>query len=251
MVMKRDLSLASYKLNSIYYPKTDNQKKYVEYLDNDKTSLVVAVGPAGCGKTLFACIKAINLMKSGSVNKIIITRPTVSVVEELGFLPGNLVKKMDPWTRPIIDIFSDYYQKYEIDNMLHNNIIEICPLAFMRGRTFKNSFIIADEMQNSTPNQMLMVSTRIGINSKIVITGDLKQSDKMYNNGLFDFINKYEKYPIKSERINMITFDKGDIERSKLVQDILNIYEYNPITNKNTDCAIVPSYQNNDKRFIL
>ena len=133
--------------------------------------------------------------RQGNVNKIILTRPIVPVEEEeLGFLPGNLVKKMDPWTRPIFDIFSEFYQQHEIENMIHCGILEISPLAYMRGRTFKRAFVIADEMQNSTPNQMLMLTTRIGDLSKLVITGDLNQSDRNMNNGLLDIINKLKIY---------------------------------------------------------
>jgi phosphate starvation-inducible PhoH-like protein len=155
-----------------YKPKTENQKIYHTHLNNPDTSIVLGIGPAGCGKTLFACITALDQLKKGNIDKIVLTRPIVPVEdEEIGFLPGNLVNKMDPWTRPIFDIILEQYQQHELTQMLKNNIIEVSPLAFMRGRTFKNSFIIADEMQNSTPNQMLMLTTRIGTNSKMVITG--------------------------------------------------------------------------------
>lgn len=215
----------------IYKPKNENQEKYMSYLNNDTINIVVSVGPAGTGKTMFACIKAIQLLKSGTLNKIVITRPIVAVEEEeLGFLPGNLVKKMDPWTRPIMDIFMEYYSKTEIDHLIYSNIIEIAPLAYMRGRTFKNAFIIADEMQNSSPNQMLMLTTRIGYNSKLVITGDLKQVDKTLDeNGLYDFINKvkkYKKYVNETQMIELIEFGQSDIERSKVVQKVIDIYQF-------------------------
>jgi phosphate starvation-inducible PhoH-like protein len=213
-----------------YKTKNENQDKYVEYLNNEKTKIVIAVGPAGTGKTMFACLKAINELKSGNLNKVIITRPIIAVEEEeLGFLPGNLVKKMDPWTRPIMDIFMEYYQKSEVENMIYNNQIEIAPLAYMRGRTFKNALIIADEMQNSTPNQMLMLTTRIGKNSKLVITGDLKQVDRsVNNNGLYDLIEKVKKYNEyhRSESIEVIEFKKEDIERSEIVEKVINIYQF-------------------------
>ena len=214
-----------------YEPRTDNQKKYLEYLNHDNTPIVLGVGPAGCGKTMFACLQAIQELKAGNVNKIILTRPIVPVEEEeLGFLPGNLVKKMDPWTRPIFDIFSEFYQQHDIENMIHCGILEISPLAYMRGRTFKRSFIIADEMQNSTPNQMLMLTTRIGDHSKLVITGDLKQSDRTLNNGLLDIIEKlkiYKKTPKKSKKdanVELIELDSSDIQRSPIVSQILEIY---------------------------
>ena len=214
-----------------YEPRTDNQRKYLDLLNNDHTPIVLGVGPAGCGKTMFACLQAIQELKSGNINKIILTRPIVPVEEEeLGFLPGNLVKKMDPWTRPIFDIFSEFYQQHDIENMIHCGILEISPLAYMRGRTFKRSFIIADEMQNSTPNQMLMLTTRIGDKSKLVITGDLKQSDRTVNNGLLDIIEKLKTYKqtAKESRkivnVELIEMGSNDIQRSPIVSQILEIY---------------------------
>jgi len=235
--------------NSFYYlPKNENQEKYVNFLNNDDANIVVSVGPAGTGKTMFACMKAIDLLKSKKLNKIIITRPIVSVEEEeLGFLPGNLVKKMDPWTRPIMDIFMEFFSKTEVDNMIYNNIIEISPLAYMRGRTFKNAFIIADEMQNSTPNQMLMLTTRIGINSKLIITGDLKQTDRIIDkNGLSDLINKVNVYKKNHNETNnsieIIEFGKEDIERSKIVEKVIDIYQYKESIAKPkiSDAALIP-----------
>ena len=130
---------------------------------------------------------------------------------------------MDPWTRPILDIFSEFYTQNQIQYMLKEKTIEICPLAYMRGRTFKNAYIIADEMQNSTPNQMKMLLTRIGENSKMVITGDLNQHDRKYDeNGLKDIFEKLNNKTYK--RIECITFDHEDIERSPIVKDILDIY---------------------------
>ena len=229
--MKKDKSTLQHPIT--YKPKNINQEKYVKYLNNDIHKLIVAIGPAGTGKTIFACLKAIELLKSGNINKIIITRPAVSVDEEIGFLPGNIIKKMDPWTKPIFDIFLEYYSKNEVDSLLNRNIIEICPLAFMRGRTFKNAFIIADEMQNSSPNQMKMLTTRIGIETKMVITGDLMQSDLYKNNGLYDFIEKvnlFEKYNCFYENsensVKIIKFDSHDIERSDIVQKVIDIYDF-------------------------
>jgi len=212
----------------MYYPKSQNQKQYVEYLNDKKVDMILAVGPAGTGKTLFACLRAITLLRNGEINKIILTRPVVPVEEDIGFLPGNIVKKMDPWTRPIFDLFLEFYSKTDIDNLIHNNIIEISPLAYMRGRTFKNAFIIADEMQNSSPNQMKMLTTRIGIETKIVITGDLLQSDKFQNNGLYDLLNKIRDYQNPEEldeKIKMVSFVNDDIERSELVRKMIQIYE--------------------------
>ena len=220
----------------LYYPKTENQIKYVDKLSNENNTIIVALGPAGTGKTLFACSEAIKQLKFGMVDKIIITRPLVTVEEDLGFLPGNINKKMDPWTRPIFDIFLEVFSQREIDVMMINNIIEISPLAYMRGRTFKNAFIIADEMQNSSPNQMMMLTTRIGLNSKMVITGDLKQTDKGNNSGLSDFVNRFEmykKYNINAQKnnsdnknIDVIYLGKSDIERNPIVKKIIDIYQF-------------------------
>jgi len=217
------------KKNEIYKPKTESQEKYVEMLEDERYKMIVANGAAGTGKTLLACQCAINEIYNRNIDKIIITRPVVSVEEDIGFLPGTINKKMDPWTRPIIDIFNEFHSKSNIKNMIKENIIEISPLGFMRGRTFKNSFIIADEMQNCSPNQMKMLLTRIGENSKIIITGDLRQCDKNYN-GLKDLLNKLDlHYFDKTEKmiedgIGIVEFKNIDIQRSKLVTKILKIY---------------------------
>jgi len=228
----------------LYKPKTETQERYANILNNDDTKIIIAIGPAGTGKTLFACQKAIKMLKSEEINKIIITRPIVTIEEEIGVLPGNLIKKMDPWTRPIFDIFLEHFSKTEFDMMLHNGKIEICPLVFMRGRTFKNAFIIADEMQNSSPNQMKMLTTRIGENSRLAITGDLNQSDILIENGLYDLINKINNLNVENERnakllntttteefvekklIDIVQFYKEDIERSEVVKKVIEIYDF-------------------------
>lgn len=218
-----------------YKPKTENQKLYMDCLNNNNIHILFGLGPAGCGKTLFACIKAIRELKLGNIDKIVLTRPIVSVDEDLGFLPGTIVNKMDPWTRPIFDIFLEFYSQSQLNFMIQNNIIEISPLAYMRGRTFKRSFIIADEMQNSSPNQMLMMTTRIGEDSRMIITGDLKQSDRGENNGLADFMKKWKKYVgiytnetsyvnITMPSIRMVEMESQDIQRSPIVVKLLDIY---------------------------
>ena len=177
--------------------KTKNQQLYVDYLIDPETQLVIATGPAGTGKTFLACTTAIKELKKGNYNKIIITRPYVTVDEDQGFLPGNINQKMDPFVRPIIDAFMEYYTKKNIDDMIYENIIEISPLGYMRGRTLKDAFVIADEMQNSSPNQMKMLVTRMGEGSKIVITGDLEQTDRPINDGisgLLDLTRKISKH---------------------------------------------------------
>ena len=227
---------------NLYTPKTNNQKKYNKILENDGDYILSVIGPSGTGKTLLACVKAIEKLKENKIDKIIITRPIVSVEDEnIGFLPGNLEKKMDPWTRPIYDVFLDFYSKAEINNMIINNKIEISPLGYMRGRTFKNSFILADEMQNSTPNQMLMLLTRVGINSKIVITGDLKQSDITNENGLKDLTNKLKTKNIPNN-FHLIQMDDSDIQRSNIVIDILKLYDqYKVVVSEKKENKVVVS----------
>jgi phosphate starvation-inducible PhoH-like protein len=218
--------------------KTLNQGKYINLMKTQ--DLVVCLGPAGTGKTMFACMEAIEQLKNKDINRIVITRPIVSVEDEqLGFLPGNINQKMDPWTRPIIDIFLEYYNMADITQMMKNRVIEISPLAYMRGRTFKNSFIIADEMQNSSPNQMMMLTTRIGDNTKMVITGDLCQSDRSLNNGLSDFIEKFKIYP-KNSTISLIELGKEDVKRSETVKTVLEIYEKNERSYYETVTPILP-----------
>ena len=209
-------------------PRNESQKIYFSYLKNPNINLVFAVGSAGTGKTILACEMGISYMKSGKINKIIITRPTVSADEDIGFLPGTLEEKMAPWLVPIFDIFNEYFSADEVKRMCDNKVIEISPLAYMRGRTLKNAWIIADEMQNTTVNQMKMILTRIGENSKLVLTGDPKQFDRLKHryeiNGLQDFMNRYEKIVNKSNKIKIVHFTKKDVERSQIVKEILDIY---------------------------
>jgi phosphate starvation-inducible PhoH-like protein len=204
-------------------PRNLAQETYVELLKNYKKFIVFAIGPAGTGKTMLAVQMAIKLFKEGAIKKIIVTRPAVSVDEEHGFLPGTLNQKMEPWTRPIFDVFEEYYHPREIADMLDDGVIEISPLAYMRGRTFKNSFIVADEMQNATPSQMKMLLTRLGDNSRMVVTGDLNQADRPKENGLLDFCELYETggdYRMTA----MVRFEGKDVERHPVVKEILKIY---------------------------
>jgi phosphate starvation-inducible PhoH-like protein len=204
---------------------TPNQQLFINKLNNDSTSLIVVSGPAGTGKTMFACNKAIDyLVKTNK--KIIITRPLITVDEELGFLPGDIDKKMQPWTTPLFDYFLEFITKDKLNTYIKNNKLEICPLAFMRGRTFNNAFIIADEMQNSTPNQMKMLVTRLGKNSRLVITGDTKQTDLNINNGLTDIISKLEL--VDDFEISLIRLINSDISRSSLVNKLISLYEIKP-----------------------
>jgi phosphate starvation-inducible PhoH-like protein len=203
-------------------PRNKNQETYLQKLQDDQKNIVFAIGPAGTGKTLLAVLHGIKLLQEGVVDKIIVTRPAVSVDEDIGFLPGTLNEKMAPWTRPIFDVLGEYYQTKEIAQMLEDGIIEISPLAYMRGRTFKNAYIIADEMQNATQNQMKMLLTRLGENSTMVVTGDLAQADRLKDNGLIDFIGKIEGR--KTQHIDVVRFDQRDIERHKAVAEVLNLY---------------------------
>ena len=204
-------------------PRNLAQETYIELLKNPKKYIVFAIGPAGTGKTMLAVQMAIKLYKEGVISKIIVTRPAVSVDEEHGFLPGDLNAKMAPWTRPIFDVFEEYYHPKEVAEMLEDGVIEISPLAYMRGRTFKNAFVVADEMQNATVNQMKMLLTRLGEGSKMVVTGDLAQADRLSDNGLIDFCNllKQKEY---LEHIDIIEFDARDIERHNAVKEVLSVY---------------------------
>jgi phosphate starvation-inducible protein PhoH and related proteins len=203
-------------------PRNKNQEDYVLDLLDENTDYVFGIGPAGTGKTMLAVQVAIKQFKDRAVDKIIVTRPAVSVDEDLGALPGTLEEKMAPWTRPIFDVLKEYFDSREISRMIEEGIIEIAPLSYMRGRTFKNAYIIADEMQNSTPSQMKMLLTRLGENSQMAITGDLAQADRMNDNGLLDFISKVKKQ--NSNHISVIEFTRKDVERHRAVKDILSIY---------------------------
>ena len=203
-------------------PRNRNQESYVLKLLDDKKDIVFGIGPAGTGKTLLAVQTAVKQFKEGKIDKIIVTRPAVSVDEDLGFLPGTLEQKMAPWTRPIFDVLREYFNAREIEGMIEEGIIEIAPLAFMRGRTFKNSFILADEMQNATPNQMKMLLTRLGEGSRMAVTGDLAQADRLKDNGLIDFTNKL--LDINPSHIDIVNFGQGDIERHEAVKEVLKVY---------------------------
>lgn len=203
-------------------PRNLAQEDYLALLDDPTKDIIFATGPAGTGKTIIAVLAAIRALKSREVDKIVVTRPAVSVDEQHGFLPGTLIDKMAPWTRPIFDILEDYYSPKELEIMMTENIIEIAPLAFMRGRTFKNSWILADEMQNATRNQMKMLLTRLGTGSRIIVTGDLAQHDRGYDdNGLKDFINRISDC---NQKIGVAEFRQCDVERHPAVKEVLEIY---------------------------
>jgi len=204
-------------------PKSINQEKLILNLLDSTQDIVVATGPAGTGKTYLAMLAAIKAFRLGDCERIILTRPAVGVDDEKhGFLPGDLNSKMEPWTRPLFDVLREYYSAKEVAMMLENQTIEISPLAFMRGRTFKDAWIIADEMQNATPSQMKMLMTRIGENSKIVITGDVEQTDRtVHNNGLIDLCKRLE---IKREGLAVCYMNNKDIQRHPIIDTVLEIY---------------------------
>jgi len=204
-------------------PRNINQETYMLKLLDPKKDIVFGVGPAGTGKTLLAVQVAIKLFKEKKIDKIVVTRPAVSADEDLGFLPGTMEEKMAPWTRPIFDVFKEYFSAKELEGMMYDGVIEISPLAYMRGRTFKRSIIVADEMQNATPNQMKMLLTRIGERSQMVVTGDLAQADKLSNNGLIDFIKSLEKNR-ETSHIDIVRFQTHDIERHDAVKEVLAVY---------------------------
>ena len=206
-------------------PRTRNQERLIMALQDASEHIVVTVGPAGTGKSYLGILAAVKAFREGAVNRIVLTRPAVSVEgEEHGFLPGNLNQKMDPWVRPLTDILREYYRQQDITNMLEEQTIELAPLGFMRGRTFKDCFIIADEMQNATPDQVKMLMTRLGENSKIVITGDIEQTDRSKgNNGLADLCQRLKEGGVKG--ISLCEFDHRDIQRHHLITHILKMYD--------------------------
>ena len=212
------------------FKSTNNQDKYIESLNNKR--IIVAHGPAGTGKTMLACSHAIQELNNRTYDKVLITRPAVTVDEEHGYLPGDMNQKMHPWMIPIYDNFNLFTVKSNLDYLIDTGKLEIAPLSFIRGRTFHNSLIIADEMQNSTCNQMKTLLTRIGMNSALIITGDLDQCDLeiVEQNGLLDFITKFDKFQTQhnvyeDEYIDIIKLDESDIQRSDAVKHVLNIYD--------------------------
>lgn len=206
-------------------PKSLNQETYIDLLTDPEKLIIFATGPAGTGKTMLAVMAAIKALKEGECKKIVLTRPAVGVDDEKhGFLPGDLNAKMEPWCIPLFDVINEYYNTREVAKMLEEKTIEIAPLAFLRGRNLKNAFIICDEMQNATVNQMKMVLTRLAENSKMVITGDLKQMDRKYctDNGLQDFIARLQS--AGSNKIATVDFARKDVQRHPVVSEVLKLY---------------------------
>ena len=204
-------------------PRNSNQRVYINLLNDWSKTILFAVGPAGTGKTMLAVQAAMRSFNAKEVDKIIITRPAVSVDEDHGFLPGTLTQKMEPWTKPIFDVFYEHWSHKQVEYFLEEGKIEISPLAYMRGRTFKHAWIIADEMQNATASQMKMLLTRIEDDSRMVVTGDLRQGDRIECNGLADFLGLIARTE-GSRSIDMVHFDVQDVERHAAVREVLKIY---------------------------
>lgn len=202
-------------------PKTQGQKDYVDMIR--KSDMVFGIGPAGTGKTYLACAMAINAYKDKDVERIILTRPAVEAGERLGFLPGDMQEKVDPYLRPLYDALYDMLGAENAAKLKEKGVIEVVPLAYMRGRTLDNSFIILDEAQNTTPEQMKMFLTRMGFNSKVIVTGDITQIDlpKGVNSGLKEAV-RVLKYV---EGIEFCKLTEADVVRHELVKRIIKAYE--------------------------
>jgi phosphate starvation-inducible PhoH-like protein len=206
-------------------PKTVNQENYILALQDADTDVVVAGGPAGTGKTYLATLAAIQAYRNKEVSRIVLCRPAVSIEgEEHGFLPGDLTAKLAPWVRPITDILREFYNIKEIEHMIAEEIIEFAPLGFLRGRTFKDTFLILDEAQNASPLQLKSLLTRIGKGSKFVINGDIEQADrKTKDNGLMDLTERLDRHPI--EGVEVCQFEVKDVQRHRLIGHVLNLYK--------------------------
>ena len=202
-------------------PKGKNQQKYLEVISNKE--LIFGIGPAGTGKTYLAVAAAVNELITGKVEKVVVTRPAVEAGEKLGFLPGDLSQKVDPYLRPLYDALFQTLGFKETYKLIENNVIEIAPLAFMRGRTLNKSFIILDEGQNTTPEQMKMFLTRFGYGSKVIVTGDLTQIDlpKDITSGLIHALDILREL----EDVGLVRFSSKDVARHSLVQKIVEAYE--------------------------
>ena len=210
-----------FKKNDFVRPKTPTQIEYYKEIQNN--DIVVAIGPAGTGKTYLAVAFAVAALKNKQANKIILTRPAVEAGESLGFLPGDLSEKIDPYLRPLYDALDDMIPYEKLKSYVDRNIIEIIPLAYMRGRTLNNSFVILDEAQNSTTMQMKMFLTRLGVNSKAIITGDVTQIDLLKKE--YSGLVQIQEILKNIKDISFVYFKKSDVVRHKLVKDIIDAYE--------------------------
>ncbi len=215
-----DKSITTNKLGKLIYPKTNNQLKLFDAMEHN--DIVFAIGPAGTGKTYLAVAYAVSLFKKNLIDKIILTRPAVEAGENLGFLPGDLKEKIDPYLRPLYDALYDILGSEKVEKLIASSTIEIAPLAFMRGRTLENAFVILDEAQNTSSIQMKMFLTRLGFNSKMVITGDITQIDlpKNVKSGLADSVGILKGI----SGIESVFLDSVDVVRNPLVLKIIEAY---------------------------
>jgi len=224
---KNSVDTSSKVLNSIdtwkktIYPKSDGQNKYIQAVN--EYDVIFGLGPAGTGKSYLAVAKAVQSLKKGHIDKIILSRPAVEAGENLGFLPGDMKDKVDPYLRPIYDALYEMMPFETVEKKIQEGIIEIAPVAFMRGRTFKNSFIIIDEAQNTSSIQMKMILTRLGYGSKMIINGDLTQIDIKYIND--SGLSTAKKKLSNLKTIKFINLNKKDVVRHKIVSEIISAYE--------------------------
>lgn len=242
--VKNEISkpIVSSKKQNIDFFKSKNRKQeyYKKMLKSPNPFIVVSIGPAGTAKTMGATLIGLEKLYRNDIEKLVITRPAVAADEELGFLPGTLEDKMKAWLLPIFDTLDMVITQDEVKKMITSKKIEMCSLSHMRGRTFRNSFVIIDESQNTTISQMLMLLTRIGDNSKLVFTGDLQQHDRGYKNmehltnkyqknisGLSDFVEKYRNNieSIDENHVQICEFEQLDVERHEVIPTILQLYE--------------------------
>lgn len=215
-----------HKQKIVLKPRNENQRRYIELLNNPDKSIIIATGSAGTGKTFVANSYGIEKLQDDEYKKIVLTRPMVSVQDKnFGALPGDIQAKMHPWLLPIYDVLHKYVSPTELQKLIAKGSIEICSLLHMRGRSFDDAFIVADEMQNSTPQEMLMLLTRIGSNSKLVINGDPMQFDRGYdNNGLTDLLSRMQRFP--SNELDVVHFTDEDVERNPVIKHILKMYKH-------------------------
>ena len=217
----------NYKKNIVqllFTPRNKKQEEYVEAINNNSIEIIIATGSAGVGKTALIADIAMNKLLNNIITKIVLVRPSVSVDDNIGYLKGDMLDKMKPWMANIYDIFYKYITPNVLIKLLENETIEVAPLCFCRGRTFDNCIVILDEAQNTTPNQMLMLLTRLGNNCKIVITGDTTQHDRGFEkSGLSDLLYRLKDKDINN--IKIIEFNENHIERNPLIKKILDIYK--------------------------
>ncbi len=204
-------------------PRNTAQEDYVLNLEDESKKIIFAVGPAGTGKTYMGALLAVRELLAGNIERVVITRPAVGTDgEKHGFLPGDINSKMEPWLMPILDVFNDYFTPDQVKAMMADRVIEIIPIAFMRGRSLSNCLILADEFQNTTESQAKCVLTRIGEGSRLIVTGDLNQSDFTKKNGLLDFTQRLTD--TGSDMVAVCKFDKSHVERSEIVSEVLRVY---------------------------